>query len=94
MLQKVLVPTHRAHRVMEMIIKDGLGMLIVQDQSLVFTETVHILYVLGQPERNLVTCLLDLCSFAVVLAVGRMRSEEEGFHSALRFGIQKFLSKT
>lgn len=49
MLQKVLVSGPRAHRVMEMIIKDGLGMFIVQDQSLVFAETVHALYTLGQP---------------------------------------------
>lgn len=75
-----------------MIIKDGLGMLTVQDQSLVFVDTFNIL---GQPERNLVTCLLDLCSFAVVtFALGLMRSEKEGFHSARRFRIQKFLSKT
>lgn len=91
MLQKVLVSRHRAHRIMEMIIKNGSGMLTVQDQSLVFVETINIL---GQPERNLVTCLLDLCSFAFTFALGLMRLKEEGFQSARRFGTQKFLSKT
>lgn len=75
---------------MEMIIKDGPGMLTVQDQSLVFVETVNTRATWKE------SCNLSsrFVFFAVTFALGLMRSEEEGFHSARRFGIQKFLSKT